>query len=121
MRELVGDDGTAIAEFMYSVMADEGSRTADRLEEPGGSRIVDLGGSPQDVELALKAQEGVDVHAFAAFAATYLPMELLDEMILNRRERRWKLRERCRKGTPHAGAHLGQCGRALVPRFPVRT
>jgi hypothetical protein len=32
VRELVGDDGTAIAEFMFAVMADEGARTADRLE-----------------------------------------------------------------------------------------
>ena len=41
-----------------------------------------FGRSPQDVELALKAQEGVDVDAFAAFAAKYLPTEMLDEMIL---------------------------------------
>jgi hypothetical protein len=34
------------------------------------------------VELALKGQEAVDVHAFAAFAAKYLPTEMLDEMIL---------------------------------------
>ena len=33
------------------------------------------------MELALEAQEGVDVHAFAAFAAKYLPAEMLDELI----------------------------------------
>jgi hypothetical protein len=32
VRALVGDGGTAIAEFMYTVMADEGARIADRLE-----------------------------------------------------------------------------------------
>ena len=35
------------------------------------------------MELALKAQEGVDVHAFAAFAAGHLPSEMLDELILS--------------------------------------
>jgi Family of unknown function (DUF5681) len=31
-RELVGDDGEVIAEYMLSVMHDEKARTADRLE-----------------------------------------------------------------------------------------
>jgi hypothetical protein len=31
----------------------------------------------------LKAQEAVDVHAFAAFAAKYLPTEMFDELILS--------------------------------------
>ena len=35
------------------------------------------------MELALKAQESVDVHAFAAFAARYLPAAMLDELILS--------------------------------------
>ncbi len=82
VRELVGDDGTAIAEFMYSVMADEGSRTADRLEAARWLADRGFGRPPQDVELAMKGQEALDVHAFAAFAAKYLPTEMLDEMIL---------------------------------------
>jgi hypothetical protein len=82
VRELVGDDGTAIAEFMYSVMADEGARTADRLEAARWLADRGLGKPPQDVELALKGQEAVDVHAFAAFAAKYLPSATLDELIL---------------------------------------
>jgi Family of unknown function (DUF5681) len=82
VRELVGDDGTAIAEFMYAVMVDEGSRTADRLEAARCLADRGFGKPPQDVELALKGQEVVDVHAFAAFAAKYLPTEKLDEMIL---------------------------------------
>jgi len=83
-RELVGDDGTAIAEFMYSVMADEGSRTADRLEVARWWLADRAFGKPsQDVELALKAQEAVDVHAFAAFAAKHLPAEMFDELIVS--------------------------------------
>ena len=82
MRELVGDDGSAIAEFMHAVMVDEAARTTDRLEAARWLADRGFGRSPQDVELALKAQEGVDVHAFAAFAAKYLPTEMLDEMIL---------------------------------------
>ena len=31
VRELVGDDGHVIVEYMFSVMSDEASRTADRL------------------------------------------------------------------------------------------
>ena len=32
VRELVGEDGGAIAEYMVSVMEDERARTADRIE-----------------------------------------------------------------------------------------
>ncbi len=65
VRELVGDDGTAIAEFMYSVMADEGARTADRLEAARWLADRGFGKSPQAVS-CLEGQEGVDVQAFAA-------------------------------------------------------
>jgi Family of unknown function (DUF5681) len=83
VRQLVGDDGTAIAEFMYAVMVDDGARTADRLEAARWLADRGFGKPPQDVELALRAQETIDVHAFAAFAAKYLPSEMLDEMILS--------------------------------------
>jgi hypothetical protein len=83
VRELVGDDGAAIAEFMFAIMADDGSRTADRLEAARWLADRGFGKPPQDVELALKGQEAVDVNAFAAFAAKYLPTEMLDEMILS--------------------------------------
>jgi hypothetical protein len=59
------------------------SRTADRLEAARWLADRAFGKPSQDVELALKAQEAVDVHAFAAFAATYLPTEMLDELILS--------------------------------------
>ena len=42
-----------------------------------------FGKPPQDVELALKGQEAVDVRAFAAFATKYLPPETLDELVLS--------------------------------------
>jgi hypothetical protein len=32
VRELVGDDGHEIAEFMFSIMSDGAARTADRME-----------------------------------------------------------------------------------------
>jgi hypothetical protein len=32
VRELVGEDGELIADYMLSVMTDEGARTAERLE-----------------------------------------------------------------------------------------
>ena len=78
----MGDDGTAIAEFMYAVMADEGARMADRLEAARWLADRGLGKSLQAVEVALEVDEGVDVHAFAAFAAKYLPSATIDELIL---------------------------------------
>ena len=67
---------------MYAVMVDEAARTTDRLEAARWLADRGFGRSPQDVEVALKGQEAIDVHAFAAFAAKYLPTEMLDEMIL---------------------------------------
>jgi len=32
VRELVGDDGHEIADFIFSAMADEGARNADRID-----------------------------------------------------------------------------------------
>jgi hypothetical protein len=81
VRELVDDDGTAIAEFMYAAMVDDGARMADRLEAARWLADRGFGKAPQDVELALKGQEAVDVHAFAAYAAKYLPTETLDQLI----------------------------------------
>ena len=41
VRELVGDDGQSIAEFMLSVMEDERARTADRID--AGKWLADRG------------------------------------------------------------------------------
>ena len=41
VRELVGDDGQAIAEFMFSVMEDDRARTADRID--AGKWLADRG------------------------------------------------------------------------------
>ena len=59
MRELVGEDGTLVAEFMLSVMYDEQARTRDRLE--AGKWLADraFGRSVQalDVDVGLKERE----------------------------------------------------------------
>jgi hypothetical protein len=83
VRELVGEDGELIANFMLSVMTDEGARTADRLEAARWLADRGFGKTPQDVELGLKAEETMDVHAFAAFATRYLPAEMLDQLIVS--------------------------------------
>ena len=58
VRELVGDDGHEIADFMFSVMADERARNADRIDaakwlaDRGFGRaaiIVDAGVTPEDL------------------------------------------------------------------------
>ena len=55
MRELVGDDGHEIAEFMFEVMNNECARTADRIEagkwlaDRGFGKaplVIDTGGNP---------------------------------------------------------------------------
>jgi hypothetical protein len=65
----------------------KGARTADRLEAARWLADRGFGKPPRDVELALKAQEAVDVHAFAAFAAKYLPPSMFDELILSVKRR----------------------------------
>ena len=47
VRELVGDDGTAIAEFMHAVMVDEAERTTDRLEAARWLADRGSGGRPK--------------------------------------------------------------------------
>ena len=61
MRELVGDDGQAIAEYMFSVMTDERAKTADRLE--AAKWLADRGfGKPvQAVDLDVTATRSIDV------------------------------------------------------------
>jgi len=58
VRELVGDDGHEIAEFMFSVMSDERARNADRIDaakwlaDRGFRRaaiIVDAGVTPEQL------------------------------------------------------------------------
>jgi hypothetical protein len=66
---------------MYAVMVDDGARLADRLEAARWLADRAFGKTPQDVELALRGQEAVDVYAFAAFAAEYRPTEMLDQLI----------------------------------------
>ena len=79
-------------------MVDEAARTTDRLEAARWLADRGFGRSPQDVELALKAQEAVDADAFAAFAVKYLPPEMLDTLILGV-EAGLEAREPCRRDT----------------------
>jgi hypothetical protein len=59
VRELVGEDGALVAEFMLSVMYDERARTRDRLE--AGKWLADraFGRSVQalDVDMGLRRRE----------------------------------------------------------------
>ena len=59
MRELVGEDGSVVAEFMLSVMGDERARTRDRLE--AGKWLADraFGRSVQalDVDVGPRSRE----------------------------------------------------------------
>jgi Family of unknown function (DUF5681) len=61
VRELVGDDGDAIAQFMYSVMKDVKARTADRLD--AGRWLADrgFGRSVQPVDLDVNQYPAIDI------------------------------------------------------------
>lgn len=52
VRELVGDDGAAIAEYMVAVMGDGSQRTADRMEAAKWLADRGFGRSPQFDEAA---------------------------------------------------------------------
>jgi hypothetical protein len=57
----VGDDGHAIAEFMYTVMVDSTARTADRLE--AGRWLADrgFGRAIQGLEVDVAHRPGIDL------------------------------------------------------------
>ena len=91
MRELVGEDGHAIAEYMLSVLSDETQRTADRMETAKwladrgfgkAALLVDVsGGSTEQAVMALL--EGLsteDLESMWAILEKYVPVpaELTD-------------------------------------------
>jgi hypothetical protein len=61
VRELVGDDGEAIAVYMLSVMRDERARTADRLEAAKWLADRGFGRSVQTLDLDVTAHPPIDV------------------------------------------------------------
>jgi hypothetical protein len=65
VRELVGSDGGAIAEFMFEVMCDETARTADRLEAARWLADRGFGRSVQPIDLDLNQPLALDVTAFS--------------------------------------------------------
>lgn len=73
VRELVGENGEAIAEYMHSVMNDERARTADRLE--AAKWLADRGFGK-----ALQALE-IDVNQYPALDLTGVSTEDLDAML----------------------------------------
>jgi len=80
VRELVGDNGEAIAQFMYEVMSDEGARTADRLEaakwlaDRGFGRAVqalDIDVNPSSFDITHLSTD--DLKAIAVILRKYSP------------------------------------------------
>ena len=56
MRELVGDNGELILEFMIEVLSDETARTADRLEAAKWLADRGFGKAVQAVEIDVPVQ-----------------------------------------------------------------
>jgi hypothetical protein len=73
VRELLGDDGYAIAQFIYDVMSNEKARTTDRLD--AGRWLADrgFGRSVQPLDL--------DVNQYPALDITMLSSEDLKTLL----------------------------------------
>ena len=95
VRELVGDDGQAIAEFMLSVMGDERARTADRID--AGKWLADrgFGKAPLVIDAAMSPERLLedylsrfslgDLEAMKAILHKY-PPELADMTVAGARQ-----------------------------------
>ena len=80
VRDLVGDDGTLIADFMLGVLTDEKERTADRMEaakwlgDRGFGRAVqalDIDVYPHSFDISYLSTP--DLEAMAAILSKYSP------------------------------------------------
>ena len=65
VRELVGDQGEAIAEFMFEVMNDESARRADRID--AGRWLADrgFGRAPVQTEIPVCEHPSIDLSGFS--------------------------------------------------------
>ena len=61
VRELVGDDGEAIAAFMYEVMADDAARTGDRLEAARWLGDRGFGRAVQALDIDVSPHPAIDI------------------------------------------------------------
>ena len=92
VRELVGDDGHEIAEYMFSVLSDDRERTADRMEAAkwladrgfGKAPIeldVDLEVTKEAVRVLLRSYSTEDLETMRDIHMKYVPdaVEALEE------------------------------------------
>ena len=85
MRELVGENGKAIAEYMLSVMEDERARTADRIEAGkwlanrgfgSAPLVIDTGVTPEQLLQDYFSKFSLeDLQAMKAILKRYSPDE----------------------------------------------
>ncbi|MBM2823523.1 MAG: hypothetical protein HW413_2269 [Thermoleophilia bacterium] len=61
VRELVGDDGHAIAEFMFTILSDETECTADRMEAAKWLADRGFGKSVQPMSVDMNQYSMIDV------------------------------------------------------------
>jgi hypothetical protein len=73
VRELVGEDGHAIAAYMFTVMSDEASRTADRMEAARWLADRGFGRAVQGLE--------IDVNPYPALDITKLSLADLEALL----------------------------------------
>ncbi len=65
MRELVGDNGELILEFMVEVLGDDSARTADRLEAAKWLADRGFGKALQAVEVDVAPQPSLDLSMYS--------------------------------------------------------
>ena len=78
VRELVGEDGEAIATFLLTVMSDEAERTRDRLEAARLLADRGWGEAVQAVDMDVTQQPGLD---FSRYSMEDLGVETLISVI----------------------------------------
>ena len=61
VRELVGDNGEAIAEYMFTVLRDETQRTADRVEAAKWLADRGFGRAVQALDIDVKQPPAIEV------------------------------------------------------------
>lgn len=77
VRELIGDDGRLVAQFMHQLMLDTDARNADRIEAAKWLADRGFGRSVLPVDLELELDRGLDISKMST-ADLKLMLEILD-------------------------------------------
>jgi hypothetical protein len=107
VRELVGEDGEAIAEYMLSVMGDQKARTADRLEAAKWLADRGFGRAVQAMSVDMRPHPALDMSRFS--------LEDVEALIVILEKYRPDVRELAAAGEIEIGSSAITASEALEP------